>query len=296
MTISQPKPPSSITHQRQPLSNHIQSTTRMNDNTNRTSSNSDYYAAADEESSSPASPPLSWSFADVGKTRLISRDNSQHATDEVFNSLSHLSACMLSILGTTLLIARSSSPANAWKIVSFSIYGASLIFLFGCSTLHHAINASAEVEARLRMLDYLAIYPLIAGTFTPFCLVFLHDSVIGWSFLGVAWLLSAVGMIMTAKFGPELIPKWMSMTMYITIGWLGGFLALYIIPYIGLSGLFVFVLGGVCYTVGGYVYSSEQPNPYPGKFGFHEIWHCFVILAAFFHFAVMFWWVVPWQP
>eukprot|EP00984_Skeletonema_dohrnii_P007964 scaffold2934_cov114-Skeletonema_dohrnii-CCMP3373.AAC.9 len=246
MTISQPKPPSSITHQRQPpLSNHIHSTTRMNDNNNRTSSNSDYYAATDEES---PSPPLSWSFADVGKTRLLSRDNSQHATDEVFNSLSHLSACMLSILGTTLLIARSSSPANAWKIVSFSIYGLSLIFLFGCSTLHHAINASVEVEARLRMLDYLAIYPLIAGTFTPFCLVFLHDSVIGWSFLGVAWLLSAVGMIMTAKFGPELIPKWMSMTMYITIGWLGAFLALYIIPYIGLSGFHVLV-GGTLATL-----------------------------------------------
>ncbi len=170
------------------------------------------------------------------------------------------------------------------------------MFLFGCSTVHHAINASVEVEARLRMLDYLAIYPLIAGTFTPLCLVFLNNSVIGWSFLGVAWLLAIIGMIVTARFGPELIPKWMSMTMYITIGWLGAFLALYIVPFIGISGLFVFMLGGVCYTVGGYIYSSEQPNPYPGKFGFHEIWHCFVILGAFFHFAVMFWWVVPWQP
>ncbi|KAL7457798.1 hypothetical protein ACHAWC_009392 [Mediolabrus comicus] len=248
-----------------------------------------------EESSSPADPPpLSWSFADVGKTRLLSRDNSSHVTDEVFNSLSHLSACMLSILGTTLLIA--SSGGNAWKIVSFSIYGASLINLFGCSTLHHAINSSPEVEARLRMLDYLAIYPLIAGTFTPFCLVFLHNSVIGWSFFGVAWFLSFIGMALTAKFGPELIPKWMSMTMYITIGWLGAFLAVYIIPNIGFGGLVVFIIGGICYTVGGYIYTTEQPNPFPGKFGFHEIWHCFVILGAFFHFAVMFWWVLPWEP
>lgn len=290
LQIMKLQPPSSLSHNRCNTAN--QTTTTMSHN----NTSSDHWAQEDEELSPANAPPLSWSFADVGKTRLLSRDNSQHATDEVFNSLSHLSACMLSILGTTLLIARSSAPANAWKIVSFSIYGISLIFLFGCSTLHHAINASVEVEARLRMLDYLAIYPLIAGTFTPLCLVFLNDSVIGWSFLGVAWLLSAIGMFLTAKFGPELIPKWMSMTMYITIGWLGAFLAFYIIPYIGLSGLVVFMLGGVCYTVGGYIYTSEKPNPIPGKFGFHEIWHCFVILGAFFHFAVMFWWVVPWQP
>ena len=259
-------------------------------------------ARDEDQEESPATPadapPLSWSFADVGKTRLLSRDNSTHATDEVFNSLSHLSACMLSILGTTLLIARSSSTpgvANAWKIVSFSIYGASLIFLFGCSTLHHAINSTVEVESRLRMLDYLAIYPLIAGTFTPFCLVFLHDSVIGWSFFGVAWFLAVICMILTAKFGPGFIPKWMSMTMYITIGWLGAFLAMYITPNIGLSGLLVFILGGLCFTVGGYIYTTEKPNPFPGYFGFHEIWHCFVILGAFFHFAVMFWWVLPWE-
>ena len=273
-------------------SNHCHLASLPNMNDSRQASSSDFHAATPD-----APPNCTWSFADVGKTRLLSRDKSEHATDEVFNSLSHLSACMLSILGTTLLIARSSSPpANAWKIVSFSIYGTSLIFLFGCSTLHHAINASIEVENRLRMLDYLAIYPLIAGTFTPFCLVFLHDSVIGWSFFGVAWLLAIIGMWITAKFGPEFIPKWLSMTMYITIGWIGAFLAVYILPFIELSGLFVFMLGGICYTVGGYIYSTEIFNPIPGKFGFHEIWHLLVMLGAFFHFSVMFWWVVPWQP
>lgn len=145
------------------------------------------------------------------------------------------------------------------------------------------------------MLDYLAIYPLIAGTFTPLCLVFLNHSVIGWSFFGVAWFLSIMGMYLTAKLGIDRLPKWMSMTMYITIGWLGAFLSLWLIPMIGMGGMVVFIMGGIWYTAGGYVYTSEQPNPYPGKFGFHEIWHIAVILGAGSHFALMFFYVLPWQ-
>ena len=145
------------------------------------------------------------------------------------------------------------------------------------------------------MLDYLAIYPLIAGTFTPFCLVFLHDTVIGWSFFGVAWFLAGVGMFLTAKFGPETLPRWFSTTLYITIGWFGAILAFWLFPEIGWSGLFVFILGGVCYTVGGYIYTTEQPNPIPGTFGFHEIWHVAVVLGAGCHYAVMYFYVLPWE-
>ena len=86
-----------------------------------------------------------WSFADTHKPRQLSRDKSIHATDEVFNSMSHMAAAMLSLLGMVLLIVQSNG--NAWKIVSFSIYGTSLIFLFVCSTLHHAINSTVEVSS-----------------------------------------------------------------------------------------------------------------------------------------------------
>ncbi len=154
---------------------------------------------------------------------------------------------------------------------------------------------TTKTEKRLRMFDYLAIFPLIAGTYTPLCLVFFHNSVIGWSFLGVAWFLAFCGMILTAQFGPERIPKWLSMTMYITLGWIGAFLSIWLLPIIGISGLIVFFLGGVAFTVGGYVYTTEQPNPIPGKFGFHEIWHVAVILGAGFHFSVMYFFVLPWR-
>jgi hemolysin III len=145
------------------------------------------------------------------------------------------------------------------------------------------------------MLDYLAIYPLIAGTFTPLCLFYLRDSVIGWSFLGVAWFLAFAGMILTATFGVERIPKWLSMTTYITMGWLGGILAIWLVPKVGGSGMSTFVSGGVAFTAGGYIFASERPNPIPGKFGFHEIWHVAVILGAALHYAVMYFYVLPWE-
>lgn len=95
------------------------------------------------EDKAQSSPP-SWSFAATNETRELSRDGSKHATDEVFNSVSHLSAAMLSFLGMVLLIVQSGS--NAWKIVSFSVYGTSLVFLFVCSTFHHAITSTEEVS------------------------------------------------------------------------------------------------------------------------------------------------------
>jgi hemolysin III len=145
------------------------------------------------------------------------------------------------------------------------------------------------------MLDYLAIYPLIAGTFTPLCLVFLHDTVIGWSFFGVAWFFAILGMYLTATLGPGRIPKWFSMTMYITMGWIGAFLMFWLMSYIEMAGLALFIVGGLWYTIGGYIYTTERPNPYPGVFGFHEIWHVMVILGVGFHFAVMFFYVLPWE-
>ena len=136
----------------------------------------------------------SWNFTDFGQVSDLSRDGSPHSTDEVINSATHLAASMLSLLGTSLLISASSAQGAPWKIVSFSIYGVSLMFLFICSTLHHCISGTPELEERLRMMDYLAIYPLIAGTFTPICLVFYHDSYIGWTFCSVVWSLAIMGM------------------------------------------------------------------------------------------------------
>eukprot|EP00566_Odontella_aurita_P017141 CAMPEP_0113551338 /NCGR_PEP_ID=MMETSP0015_2-20120614/14470_1 /TAXON_ID=2838 /ORGANISM="Odontella" /LENGTH=268 /DNA_ID=CAMNT_0000452221 /DNA_START=35 /DNA_END=844 /DNA_ORIENTATION=- /assembly_acc=CAM_ASM_000160 len=259
------------------------------------SSHDGQYGAAGDHFDVENDASNEWHFTDFGHVGDLSRDGSPHATDEVVNAASHLAASMFSLLGTVILIAASSAQGEPWKIVSFSIYGASLLFLFVCSTLHHSITASPKVEERLRMLDYLAIYPLIAGTFTPMCLVFYHNSYIGWTFCSVVWALAILGMMATAHMFRK-IPKWMSMTMYITMGWLGAFMTYWLIPMIGIDGMGVFILGGLFYTGGGFIYSTEKPNPIPGRFGFHEIWHIAVMLGAACHWCMMYFYVLPWTP
>jgi len=145
------------------------------------------------------------------------------------------------------------------------------------------------------MLDYLAIYPLIAGTFTPLCLVFYHDSPVGWCFCGTVWALAILGMIMTHYMFAK-IPKWLSMTMYITLGWLGALMSTWMYAMIGSGGMTLFIIGGVFYTAGGYVYTAEHPNPIPGTFGFHEIWHIAVMLGAATHWFLFYLYVLPWYP
>jgi len=232
-----------------------------------------------------------WAITDLGQVGEFSRDGSAHATDEVFNSASHLAGTFLSVLGTVLLVVESSAQSDPWKIVSFSIYGAALIFLFGSSTLHHAVT-SAYWEGPLRVLDYLAIYPLIGGTFTPLCLVFYHDQAIGWAFCMTVWGIAVLAMLATACCFDK-IPKWMSMTAYITLGWLGACFSYWLIPVLGWDGFGLFLFGGILYSAGGYVYTTEEPNPIPGKFGFHEIWHCAVLAAAGIHWFLMYCYVLP---
>lgn len=179
--------------------------------------------------------------------------------------------------------------------MGFSIYGASLIALFTCSTMHHMLEGPAVMERALRIADFAAIYPLIAGTFTPPCLVFLHATGFGWVLLGTVWFLAGGGIaIIVSAF--DHLPKWLPLTMFLAMGWMGAFLALAIYKYVGLGGVALIAAGGVAYSVGGVIYHTETPNPVPGRFGFHEIWHCMVLLGALLHWLFMWFYVVPYVP
>lgn len=270
--------------------------TPLHQNNNHISSHKDdeengYYDSIQDPHDEPqeASSTCLWRFTNIGdeEGRLLSRDGSVHVTDEVFNSVSHLAALFLSILGSILLIVQASAQGAPWKIVSFSIYGLSLCNLFASSTLHHSITTTQAWEEYFQTLDYLAIFPLIAGTFTPLCLVVLKNTTIGWTFFGTVWTLSIISMILLARYFAK-TPKWLTMTLYITLGWMGAFLTYFMAPIIGWMGVFWMMFGGVWYTVGGVIYTLEKPNPVPGKFGFHEIWHLFVILGASSHWFLMY--------
>ena len=220
----------------------------------------------------------------------LSKDGSIHVTDEIINTVTHLSGAVFSLLGSVLLIALAAQAGKVWQIVSFSVYGASLLMLFTASTFHHGLDIGKKSNAVFRLFDYLAIFLLIAGTYTPLCLV-LSRNLWGWSIFGVVWALTIIGITVKAVF-PR-IPQWVTNTLYLCIGWVGVVLIARTIPIIKLEGLLYLLIGGLFYTSGAAIYHFEQPNPVPGKFGFHEIWHLFVLAGAAVHFLFMYRIVLP---
>ena len=220
----------------------------------------------------------------------LSKDGSRHVTDEIINTVTHTAGAIFSLLGMVILIVQSAVAGSVWHIVAFSIYGMSLFMLFLSSAFHHGIDGSPGLNAFFRLFDYLSIFVLIAGTYTPLCLVLSRDSW-GWSTFGVVWLLAAAGISIKAVF-PS-IPKWFTNTLYVCMGWIGAALIYHILPVIEPSGIFMILAGGVIYSIGAVIFYIEKPNPFPGKFGFHEIWHIFVLCGAVIHYIFMYKVVLP---
>lgn len=197
---------------------------------------------------------------------------------------------MMSVLGTAIMVTACSVHGDALAIVSCAIYGGSLVLLFLASFLHHAIEGRPRLMRCLRTLDYVAIYPLIAGTCTPVSLLCLRWQWLGWTFFGAMWGLAIIGIILQCTGN---WPKWASMTMYVTLGWFGGFLFLPVHQCLQPGGCMLLLAGGIAFTGGGVIFSMECPNPVPGRFGFHEIWHICVLIGAALHWAMVWFYVLP---
>jgi hemolysin III len=221
----------------------------------------------------------------------LSKDNSPHVTNELFNTISHLAAACVALLGAVLLIAQASVQGDPWKIAGFSIYGLSLVNLFVFSTLHHGINASSKVNNLLRTFDYVSVFALIAGTVTPLVLV-LYRNVMGWSVFGVVWVIAIFAIILRASNSN--LPRYITNSFYIVLGWLPAVLVLagVILP---LGALLLLIAGGIIYSLGFIVYVMEKPNYKNNIFGFHELWHCLVIAGALCHYLLMYIYVLPYR-
>lgn len=222
-------------------------------------------------------------------TAQRSRDGSVHVTDERINTISHLVGSCFALLGAALLIAHAAALGDPWKIVGLSVYAASLVTLFVASTIHHGFDRGPRVNDVLRTLDYTSVFFLIAGTVTPIVLV-LDRSVFGWAVLGTVWGIAALGIVARSVWRD--LPKWVTNTLYIVLGWmpvalvLGG---LELAP----GALALMAAGGLVYSIGFVIFILERPNPVPGVFGFHEIWHLLVMAAAALHFLLMYGYVLP---
>lgn len=206
---------------------------------------------------------------------------------EPFNALSHLLGLLLAAAGTVALLLLAKEPA---QLVAFSIYGATLILLYGASTVYHAVVLPAERLRPLRTLDHIAIYLLIAGTYTPVALVTL-DGPPGWALLGAIWAIAAAGVPFKIRYLDA--PVWFSTATYLGMGYLALLAVGPIFRTVGAPGLTWLVAGGVAYTVGAVIFSSERPNPFPRRFGSHGLWHVFVLLGSACHFAFMVFHVLP---
>jgi hemolysin III len=204
------------------------------------------------------------------------------------SGLTHLFAAIFAVGGVIALLIVGWGKAG--KTLSLAIYGLSLVLLFASSATYHMVKVRPKVIEALRKVDHSAIYLLIAGTYTPFCFNMLSGGW-KWGMLAVIWGLALVGIIV--KIFIIQTPRWVSAGVYLIMGWLclaaiGEMLA--VLP--GWA-LFWLAAGGIIYSMGAVVYMTKIMNFAPGIFGFHEVWHIFVILGALAHFIGVLVYVAP---
>jgi len=201
--------------------------------------------------------------------------------EEKINVISHFVGLLLSIAALALLVVKASLMGNVWHIVSFSVYGLSLIVLYLASTLYH--NSKNPIKrAKLNIFDHAAIYVLIAGSYTPFTLVTLNGTV-GWVLFGLTWGAALAGVVFKIFF----IGKFdkLSTVMYVLMGWMVVFAMKPLYENLSPQGLFWLIMGGVFYTVGAVFYTQNKL-----KFN-HAIFHIFVLLGSASHFVSIFFFV-----
>lgn len=201
---------------------------------------------------------------------------------EPYCGLSHFAGAALSIAGlVALLILAHGQP---WQTISFAIYGTTLVLLFTASGLNHSVNCSPEAAAFLERLDYAAIFLLIAGTYTPICLVNLRGRW-GWSLFAAEWALAILGVCTV------LVHRWQSNRLRVAIYLIMGWLVLIAVPAVVASlppgGIAWLLAGGVVYSLGALIYLSDRPHLWPGWFHAHDLWHSMVLLGSACHFVVM---------
>ena len=175
------------------------------------------------------------------------------------------------------------APAGVATLAA-AIYGASVVTLFGTSALYHRPNWSPQARNLMRRLDHAAIFVLIAGSYTPICLVAMPPER-GWFLAALVWGSSLVG-ILRAIFWPH-APRWFTAATYIAVGWMLAFEWSAVGEGLGPTRLGLILAGGVLYSLGALVYARRWPNPAPEVFGYHEIFHALVVAAALCHFAAL---------
>ncbi len=197
---------------------------------------------------------------------------------EKLNAWTHLVGAVLAVAGTAVLVVLAALGGDPWKVVSVSIYGTTLILLYSASTLYHSVRGRAKEV--LQKLDHYGIYFLIAGSYTPFCLVSLRAGW-GWPLFGVVWTLAILGVLQELR--PQNAARRLSMAIYIVMGWAALAALIPLRAALGADGFAWLAAGGIVYTLGIVFYVLDERLRHA-----HGIWHLFVGAGSAIHyFAIL---------
>lgn len=208
------------------------------------------------------------------------------------SAITHFIGCVMAMLAALPLLVKAAREPNRIYMIAMSIFILSMILLYAASTIYHTVDSTEKVNRRLRKLDHIMIFVLIAGSYTPVCLIVLQGRT-GLLLCTAVWIIAAIGIVVKACW--ITCPKWFSSIIYIGMGWLCVFAFIPIMKSLSIAGFAWLLAGGIIYTIGGIIYALKLPifNSHHKNFGSHEIFHLFVMGGSVCHFIVMYFFVMP---
>lgn len=205
-----------------------------------------------------------------------------------WSAITHGVGALLAVVGTLLLLGRGVRwGLDLWHLISFAIYGGSMICLYTASTLYHCVNTSVSGRLWLRKLDHCSIALLIAGSYTPVCLTALREQgAWGWAVFGIIWAMAVCSCALSLVWITS--PRWLTSAVYLVMGWLAIVALIPLARTLPAEGMAWLVAGGALYTAGGVLYAVKWPGRNNPRFGCHEIFHVFILLGSLCHFFLMY--------
>ena len=220
--------------------------------------------------------------------RVREKDRDPYDGLRPWSAITQGAGAVLALAGTVLLLGRAARlNCDGWHMFSFLVFGLSMVALYTASTLYHCLNTGVKGRVRLRKLDHASIYLLIAGTYTPMCLVVLRqEGNWGWTLFAAAWGIALAGLVLCIVWIAS--PRWVTAGLYIAMGWMGVTALVPLVQRLPSLGFFWLLGGGILYTVGGVLYAVKWPGRNNPRFGCHEIFHVFILAGTLFHFLLMY--------
>ena len=203
------------------------------------------------------------------------------------SALTHFIAMVLAAAAAVPLLIKGSRSPEQFHLAALAVFILSMIGLYGASTIYHTLDISPKINQLLRKIDHMMIFVLIAGTYTPVCLIVLGDQT-GWALLALVWVIAVLGIFINAFW--ITCPKWFSSMIYIAMGWIRILAFSKILAALPKAGFLWLLAGGIIYTLGGVIYALKLPifNARHQYFGSHEIFHLFVMGGSLCHYMMMY--------